>query len=95
MLREGSRPMANRHEFRFVVSGVELSNEQQEVIAREVAAAGATALAGQEVVGAPHSTATFIPKEWLGRWLEVLEPSVAGEVEGKLGIAGAMETREG
>lgn len=87
--------MANRHEFRFVVSGVELSEDQKEVIAREVAAAGATALAAQEVAGAPHSTATFIPKEWLGRWLEVLEPSVAGQVEGQLGIAGPMEAREG
>jgi hypothetical protein len=87
--------VANKHEFRFVVSGVELSREQQEVIAREVAAAGATALAEQEVAGAPHSSATFIPKEWLGRWLEVLEPSVANEVKGNLGIAESIDQREG
>lgn len=77
--------MPSKHEFRFVVSGIELSDEQKEQIGNAVGRAGALALAEIEFES-PHSIANFVPREWLGRWLQVLEPGVAGEVQKVIGI---------
>jgi hypothetical protein len=77
--------MSSKHEFRFVVSGIELSEEQKEKISNAVGLAGAAALADIELES-PHSIANFIPGEWLGRWLHVLEPGVSDEVQKVIGI---------
>jgi hypothetical protein len=77
--------MAEKYEFRFVVAGTRLSEEQQEKVANAIAQAGALALATTEFEQ-PHTVANFIPREWLGRWLHLLDPSVEGELEKQLGI---------
>jgi hypothetical protein len=77
--------MAEKYEFRFVVAGTRLSEEHQETLANAVAQAGAIALAGMEFEN-PKSAVSFIPRDWLGRWLHVLEPNVAGELGKQLGI---------
>ena len=77
--------MAEKYEFRFVVAGTELSDEQQQQVANAVAQAGALAIAKTEF-RRPVTAASFIPREWLGRWLHLLEPSVEGELEKQLGI---------
>ena len=81
--------MAEKYEFRFVVAGTRLSEEQQERLAGAVAQAGVQALAEFEFES-PKPVANFIPREWLGRWLQVLEPKVAGELEKQLGIEGQL-----
>jgi hypothetical protein len=75
-----------RNEFRFVVAGVELSHDQEQRIANAVARAGVQALAEIDFGRPRPPAASFIPREWLGRWLEFLEPSVSQELEGALGI---------
>jgi hypothetical protein len=75
-----------RHEFRFVVAGIELSKEHQEHLANAVANAGALALAELDLTGPEQPVAGFIPREWLGRWLQILEPGLGRELETKLGI---------
>jgi hypothetical protein len=81
--------MAEKYEFRFVVAGTQLSEEHQETLANAVAQAGAKALAGIEFER-PQSAVNFIPRDWLGRWLHVLEPGVAGEFGKQLGIEGEL-----
>ena len=64
----------DRHEFRFVIDGLELSDEQTEAIAREVQAAGLRSLA---VVGTKvRPVAVDIGSieralEWKGKWVLV------------------------
>jgi hypothetical protein len=77
--------MAEKYEFRFVIAGTRLTDEQREVVANAVAQAGASAIAGLEFEQ-PQAFANFIPHEWLGRWLHALEPGVEGELETQLGI---------
>jgi len=81
--------MAEKYEFRFVVAGTKLSDEQQEKVANAIAQAGALALARTEFEQ-PLAVANFIPRDWLGRWLHLLEPSVEGELEKQLGIEGEL-----
>ncbi len=77
--------MPNKHEFRFVVNGIELSAEQQQKIGNAVGQAGAAALADIEFE-VPHSIANFVPRRWIGKWIQVLQPSVDGEVQKVVGI---------
>lgn len=81
--------MAEKYEFRFVIAGTRLSDEQREVVANAVAQAGARAIAELEFEQ-PQTFANFIPREWLGRWLHALEPGVEGELEKQLGIEGEL-----
>ncbi len=74
--------MANEethHEFRFVVSGVHLSDEAQQTIARAVADAGALALAqtSRDVAGLALSLdverpVRLRPEWWWGKWIRVI-----------------------
>ena len=59
------------NEFRFVVSGIQLSKAQQQRMADAIARAGAEALADLDLPQ-PVSAVHFIPREWLGRYLRLL-----------------------
>jgi hypothetical protein len=84
--------VAEKYEFRFVVAGTRLSDEQQQVVANAVAQAGARALAELEFEQ-PQTFANFIPREWLGRWLHLLEPGVESGLERQLGIEGELRAQ--
>ena len=81
-----------RHEFRFVVDGVDLSEDAQERIASAVAEAGALEVSrlgsaggtGERQHGNPTASYFSINPEWYGRWLIQMEQAQAQELAAKL-----------
>lgn len=65
---------AGDHEFKFVVSGVELTKDEQQTVSSAVARAGTEALIRLKPAGPRLGYAHVIPKEWLGIWLKKLQP---------------------
>jgi hypothetical protein len=74
-----------RNEFRFVVAGIELPKDHREQLANAVAEAGMQALASLDL-GGDRAVAHFMPREWLGRYLQVLQEDLTRELEQKLDI---------
>jgi hypothetical protein len=66
-----SDPMPARHVFKFAVSGIDLSEKQQQHVAQQVALAGVAALASFEFRN--HDQVLFDLPEWLGLWLHLMD----------------------
>lgn len=81
--------MGSRHEFRFVVDGVELSEEHREQIAAAVGEAGALALAG--LTPGPRNSLSLIPRGWNGRWLLELELEEAEKLAAATGLVDELQ----
>jgi hypothetical protein len=69
--RAKSDPMPARHVFKFVVSGTEFSEEQQQAIQARVAQAGIEAIADLDVK--PRDTFVLRDLEWLGIWIHMIQ----------------------
>lgn len=92
MASVGSDPMPARHVFKFAVSGIELSKKHQQVVADRVAEAGIEALASLNL-GSHDQLQTDI-REWLGRWLHMLDVERVAQEGVQIGpevIAGIRE----
>ena len=79
-----SDPMPARHVFKFAVSGIDLTVEQQQHVSERVARAGVEALASLRL--GPVDQVLFDLPEWLGLWLMMIERGRTDEVG--LGISG-------
>ena len=81
-----------QHKFTYTVSGVHLSDEQQQRVSRAIATAVAGAIAG-EAPGEVHTDALSLLRIYGGIWQKVLVPGVEGE-DRVLAEVGAIAARE-